>query len=143
MTAETVDPTSLDFDARYTAGIKRYEEGEALEVLIKYFQEMRKERADIRVSVALSWLYTLANQKDRALVYCKEAKSVPQGKYNHALALLTFKEKGVREKLDEAYQMGGEEGRKDAIENLQDAIKRRGGVYPAAEKMLGWLQEWG
>jgi hypothetical protein len=67
---------------------------------------------------------------------------VPQGKYNHALALLTFKEKGVREKLDEAYRMGGEEGRKDALENLQDAIKRKGGVYPAAEKMHKWLQDW-
>ncbi len=135
--------TALSYDERYTKLLERYESGEPPEALIPEFQQLRLEHADIRVAVALSWLYTLAGQKERALHYAKEAKGVPQGKYNHALALLTFKEKGVREKLDEAYRMGGEEGRKDAIDNLQDAIKRRGGVYPAAEKMLKWLQEWG
>lgn len=134
--------SALSYDERYAKGLERYEAGEAFDQLIPVFQELRKEKFDIRVAVALSWLYTLAGQKDRALTYCKEAKGVPQGKYNHALALLTFNEKGVREKLDEAYQMGGEEGRKDAIENLNDAIKRKGGVYPAAEKMLKWLQNW-
>lgn len=135
--------TALSYDERYQKLLERYESGETPEALIPEFQKLRTEHADIRVAVALSWLYTLAGQKERALHYCKEAKGVPQGKYNHALALLTFKEKGVREKLDEAYRMGGEEGRKDAIDNLQDAIKRKGGVYPAAEKMISWLQEWG
>jgi hypothetical protein len=135
--------TELTYDERYEKGIQRYEAGEPVEALIPYFQAMRTEKFDVRVAVALSWLYTLAGQKDRAVYYAKEAKAVPQGKYNHALALLTFKEKGVREKLDEAYAMGGEEGRKDAIENLQDAIKRKGGAYPAAEKMMKWLQDWG
>ena len=135
--------TQLTYDERYEQGIQRYEANEPIEALIPYFQQMRTEKFDVRVAVALSWLYTLAGQKDRAMYYAKEAKGVPQGKYNHALALLTFKEKGVREKLDEAYAMGGEEGRKDAIENLQDAIKRKGGAYPAAEKMLKWLQDWG
>lgn len=137
MTTET-----LSYDERYQKGLERYEAGESIEELIPVFQQLRQEKADIRVAVALSWLYTLAGQKDRSLFYCKEAKGVPQGKYNHALALLTFKEKGVREKLEEAYQMGGEEGRKDAIDNLKDAIKRKGGVYPAADKMLKWLEEW-
>ena len=141
MTTESTE-SALDFDERYAKGLERYEAGEAIDALIPTFMELRKEKFDVRVAVALSWLYTLAGQKERALLYCKEAKGVPQGKYNHALALLTFKEKGVREKLDEAYQMGGEEGRKDAIENLQDAIKRKGGVYPAADKMLKWLQDW-
>jgi hypothetical protein len=134
--------SALSYDERYAKGIERYEAGEAIDALIPTFAELRKEKFDVRVAVALSWLYTLAGQKDRAMMYAKEAKGVPQGKYNHALALLTFNEKGVREKLEEAYQMGGEEGRKDAIENLQDAIKRKGGVYPAAEKMLKWLQNW-
>jgi hypothetical protein len=137
MTTET-----LSYDERYTKGLERYEAGESIDALIPEFQQLRQEKFDIRVSVALSWLYTLAGQKERALFYCKEAKGVPQGKYNHALALLTFKEKGVREKLEEAYQMGGEEGRKDAIDNLKDAIKRKGGVYPAADKMIKWLEEW-
>ena len=44
--------------------------------------------------------------------------------------------------LEKLMKEGGEEGRKDAIENLNDAIKRKGGVYPAAEKMLKWLQNW-
>ena len=134
--------TELTYDERYEKGIQRYEAGEPVEALIPYFQQMRTEKFDVRVAVALSWLYTLAGQKELAIHYAKEAKAVPQGKYNHALALLTFKEKGVREKLEEAYQMGGEEGRKDAIENLEDAIKRKGGVYPAATKMLNWLKEW-
>ena len=134
--------TDLSYDERYAKGIERYEAGEAIDQLISTFAELRKEKFDVRVAVALSWLHTLAGQKDRAMLYSKEAKGVPQGKYNHALALLTFNEKGVREKLEEAYQIGGEEGRKDAIENLQDAIKRKGGVYPAAEKMLKWLQNW-
>lgn len=133
----------LSYDERYEKGLERYEAGDPIESLIPYFQQLRQEKFDVRVSVALSWLYTLAGQKERALHYCKEAKGVPQGKYNHALALLTFKEKGVREKLEEAYQMGGEEGRKDAIENLEDAIKRKGGHYPAAQKLVSWLNEWG
>lgn len=134
--------TATGYDERYTELIEQYEAGDAIETLIPEFQKLRQERGDIRVSVALSWLYTIQGDKDRSLHFCKEAKGVPQGKYNHALALLTFKEKGVREKLDEAYRMGGEEGRKDALENLQDAIKRKGGVYPAAEKMHKWLQDW-
>jgi hypothetical protein len=134
--------SALSYDDRYAKGIERYEAGESIDALIPTFAELRREKFDVRVAVALSWLHTLAGQKDRAMLYAKEAKGVPQGKYNHALALLTFNEKGVREKLEEAYQMGGEEGRKDAIENLQDAIKRKGGVYPAAEKMLKWLQNW-
>ena len=138
----TTETSSMSYDERYEKGIERYEAGEPIESLIPEFQKLRAEKFDIRVAVALSWLYTLAGQKDRALHFAKEAKAVPQGKYNHALALLTFKEKGVREKLDEAYTMGGEEGRKDAIENLQDAVKRKGGSYPAAEKMIAWLKEW-
>lgn len=133
--------TATTYDERYAKGIERYEAGEAIETLIPYFQQLRQEQFDVRVAVALSWLYTLAGQKERALHYCKEAKAVPQGKFNHALALLTFKEKGVREKLDEAYRLGGQEGVKDAMENLEDAIKRKGGHYPAAEKMLVWLKE--
>jgi hypothetical protein len=135
--------TELSYDERYEKGLQRYEAGEPIEELIPVFQKLRTELFDVRVAVALSWLYVLAGQKDRALHYAKEAKGVPQGKYNHALALLAFKEKGVREKLDEAYAMGGEEGRKDAIENLQDAVKRKGGAFPAAEKMIKWLQDWG
>src|SRR4051812_16965670 len=126
--------TELSYDERYEKGLQRYEAGDPIEELIPVFQKLRTELFDVRVAVALSWLYVLAGQKDRALHYAKEAKGVPQGKYNHALALLTFKEKGVREKLEEAYAMGGEEGRKDAIENLQDAIKRKGGSFPPAEK---------
>lgn len=133
---------ATSYDARYQALIERYEAGTPIDELIPQFQAMRQEQADVRVSVALSWLYILAGHKDRALHYCKEAKTIPQARYNHALALLTFKEKGVRDKLEEAYRLGGEDGRQDAIENLQDAIKRKGGSYPAAEKMLRWLQEW-
>ncbi|MEB3223171.1 MAG: hypothetical protein VKS61_13930 [Candidatus Sericytochromatia bacterium] len=133
-------PVAADFDTRYQELLDRYEGGEAIEALIPEFLKLRQEQADVRVSVALGWLYVLAGQKDRALHFCKEAKSVPQGKYNHALALLAFNEKGVREKLDEAYRLGGDEGRKDAIENLKDALKRRGGVFPAAEKMIRWLE---
>ena len=131
------------YDARYEEGIARYESGEAAEALITHFQQLRKEKFDIRVSVALSWLYTLTGKKDLALHYCKEAKSVPQGKYNHALALLAFKEKGVREKIEEAYRLGGSEGLRDAMENLDEAIKRRGGVYPEAERLLKYLRELG
>ena len=134
--------TELSYDERYEKGLQSYEAGEPIEALIPVFQKLRTEQFDVRVAVALSWLYILAGQKDRALHYAKEAKGVPQGKYNHALALLAFKEKGVREKLEEAYAMGGEEGRKDAIENLQDAVKRKGGAFPAAEKMIKWLEDW-
>jgi hypothetical protein len=131
---------AADFDARYQSILDRYEAGEAFDALIPELLKLRQEGPDVRVSVALGWLYVLTGQKERALHFCKEAKGVPQGKYNHALALLAFNEKGVREKLDEAYRLGGDEGRKDAIENLKDAIKRRGGVFPAAEKMLRWLE---
>jgi tetratricopeptide (TPR) repeat protein len=134
--------TPLSYDERYEAGIDRYEAQEPLETLIPHFQSLRQELPDPRVSVALSWLYTLSGDRDRALHHSREAKALPQGKYNHALALLTFNEKGVREKLEEAYHLGGEDGRKDAMENLQDAIRRKGGSYPAAEKMFKWLKDW-
>jgi hypothetical protein len=133
---------AASFDARYQALIERYEAGAPIEELIPQFQAMRQEQADVRISVSLSWLYILSGQKERAFHYCKEAKAIPQARYNHALAMLTFNEKGVREKLEEAYRLGGEEGRQDALENLKDAIKRKGGVYPAAQKMLRWLEEW-
>lgn len=131
--------TAKSYDARYEEGLKRYEAGEPLEALLPIFVTLRQEKPDVRVSVALSWLYTLSGDKAKALHYCREAKGVPQGRYNHALALLTFGEKGVREKLDEALRMGGEEGRQDAVENLKDAIAKKGGHYPAAQKLLGWL----
>jgi hypothetical protein len=137
---ETVE-VAQGYDERYEAGLARYEAGAPLSALIPVFVALRQEAFDVRVSVALGWLYTLSGDKERALRFCKEAKSVPQGRYNHALALLTFNEKGVRQKLEEAYQLGGEESRLDAIDNLKDAIARKGGVYPAAQKMLGWLNE--
>lgn len=140
MTVETAVPP--EYDQRYEALLGRYESGEAMDALIPEFVALRRERPDLRVAVALSWLYTLTGKRDEALRYSREAKGVAQGRYNHALALLTFNEKGVREKLEEAYRLGGEQGRQDAIENLKDAIKRKGGLFPAATKMVQWLENW-
>lgn len=140
MTVDTAP--ELDYDQRYEEVLQRYEAGEAMDGLIPPLVALRRERADIRVAVALSWLYTLTGKRDEALRYAREAKAVAQGRYNHALALLTFNEKGVREKLEEAYRLGGEQGRQDAMDNLRDALKRKGGLYPAATKMLQWLETW-
>lgn len=132
-------PTTED---RYQEGLKRYEDGAPLEEVLAWFQDLYRESPnDVRVIVSLSWLHTLLGHKEPALRFSKLAKGTPQGRYNHALALLTFKEKGVREKLEEAVNMGGHEGLHDAMENLEEAIQRKGGSYPAAEKLLGWLKD--
>lgn len=140
MTVETLSPT--EYDQQYEALLARYESGESMEGLIPEFMALRRDRPDIRVAVALSWLCTLCGKRDDALRFAREAKGVAQGRYNHALALLTFNEKGVREKMEEAYRLGGEQGRQDAIDNLKDAIKRKGGLFPAATKMVDWLERW-
>lgn len=127
---------------RYEEGLKRYESGAPLEEVLAYFQELRKDATnDVRIAVSLSWLNILLGHKEPALRYAKEAKGTAQGRYNHALALLAFGEKGVREKLMEAVELGGHEGMHDALDNLQDAIQKKGGSYPPAEKMIRWIQE--
>ncbi len=129
-------------EERYEEGLKLYESGAALEDVLKFFQDLRKDVPnDVRVAVSLSWLNILLGNKEPAIRYAKEAKNTAQGRYNHALALLAFGEKGVREKLIEAVELGGHDGMHDAVENLQDAIQKKGGSFPAAEKMIRWIQE--
>lgn len=129
-------------EERYEEGLKQYESGAALEEVLKFFQELRKDAPnDVRIAVSLSWLNILLGNKEPAIRYAKEAKATAQGRYNHALALLAFGEKGVREKLIEAVELGGHDGMHDALENLQDAIAKKGGNFPAAEKMIRWIQE--
>ncbi len=129
-------------EERYDEGLKLYESGAPLEEVLKFFQDLRKDAPnDVRLAVSLSWLNILLGNKEPAIRYAKEAKAVAQGRYNHALALLTFGEKGVREKLFEAIELGGHDGMHDAVENLQDAIQKKGGSFPAAEKMIRWIQD--
>ncbi|MNY01361.1 hypothetical protein D3C86_1338890 [compost metagenome] len=134
--------TTQTTEGRYEEGLKRYEEGAPLEEVLAHFQALYKDTPnDVRVIVSLSWLHILLGNKAEALAFSKAAKGTAQGRYNHALALLTFKEKGVREKLDEAIRMGGHEGMHDAMANLEDAIQRKGGDFPAAQKLLAWIKE--
>lgn len=129
-------------EQRYEEGLKLYESGAALEEVLKFFQELRKDAPnDVRIAVSLSWLNILLGNKEPAIRYAKEAKATAQGRYNHALALLVFGEKGVREKLIEAVELGGHDGMHDALENLQDAIAKKGGAFAPAEKMIRWIQE--
>lgn len=135
MTTETISD-------RYEAGLKRYEEGAPLDELVTYFQALYQEDpSDMRIIVSLSWLHLLLGHKEQALAFSKKAKGTAQGRYNLALAQLTFKEKGVRVTLEEAVRLGGHEGLHDAMDNLEDALRRKGGSYPAAEKMLAWIKE--
>lgn len=129
-------------EERYDEGLKLYESGAPLEEVLKFFQDLRKDAPnDVRIAVSLSWLNILLGNKEPAIRYAKEAKAVAQGRYNHALALLAFGEKGVREKLFEAIELGGHDGMHDAVANLEDAIQKKGGSFPAAEKMIRWIQE--
>jgi hypothetical protein len=135
MTAETLS-------SRYEAGLKRYEEGAPLDEVLAEFETMHLEAPnDARILVSLSWLHLMLEHKDQAIAFSKKAKGTAQGRYNLALAQLTFKEKGVRQTLEEAVRLGGHDGLHDAMDNLEDAIKRKGGSYPAAERMLEWLKE--
>lgn len=134
--------TTSTTEGRYELGLQRYEDGAPLEEVLALFQELYQETPnDVRVAVSLSWLHILMGNRDQAILFSRKAKGTAQGLFNHALALLTFKEKGVREKFEEAVHFGGHEAMHDAMENLQDAIKRKDGVYPAAEKMMQWLNE--
>jgi len=127
---------------RYEEGLRLYESGAELQETLKFFQDLRKDAPnDVRIAVSLSWLNILLGNKEPAIRYAKEAKSTAQGRYNHALALLTFGEKGVREKLFEAVEQGGHDGMHDALANLQDAIEKKGGSFPPAEKLVRWIQE--
>lgn len=129
-------------DTRYEEGLSMYEQGAPLDHVLAHFQALAKDApGDARIAVSLSWLHTLQGNKTEALHWSKLAKNTAQGRFNHALALLTFGEKGVRQKLEEAIRMGGPDGVKDAIENLEEAVARKGGSYPAAEKLIAWLKE--
>ncbi|MBU6429535.1 MAG: hypothetical protein KGR26_11020 [Cyanobacteria bacterium REEB65] len=128
-------------DAKYEAGIQLYDKGAPLEEVLTHFEELRSEAPnDVRVAVSLSWLYILLGDKTKALACCREAKGTAQGKFNQVLAYLAFGEKGVRERFQEAVDFGGHEGIHDAMANLREAISRKGGSFPAAEKMLQWLE---
>lgn len=136
-----METAQKSFEERYDEGLKLYTDGAPLEEVLAYFNELRLEANDIRVFVSLSWLHILLGHKEQAFTYLKEAKKTIQGQYNYVLALLTFGGTGVRERFETAVDNGGTEGISDAIENLEDAIQRKGGSYPAAEKMLRWLKD--
>jgi hypothetical protein len=127
---------------RIQAALDQYEQGTDLETCLGLFEALRKDApTDPRVIIGLGWLHLLLGHKSQALSFCRATKNLPQGRYNLALAMLTFGEKGVRDVFIKAVEMGGHEGMHDAVHNLQDAIARRGGTYPAATKMLAWIEE--
>lgn len=133
---------STAIDADYEAGLKLYDEGKPLEEVLALFEDLRKKApTDVRISVSLGWLHILLGNKQKALLFTKEAKGTVQGRFNLVLAYLAFGEKGVREKFEEALSMSDHEGLHDAMANLEDAIARKGGSYKPAEKMLAWLKE--
>jgi tetratricopeptide (TPR) repeat protein len=129
-------------DEAYEAGLKFYDEGKPLEEVLAHFEELRRQApTDVRVAVSLGWLHILLGNKQKALLYTREAKHTTQGRFNIVLAYLAFGEKGVREKFEEALGHSDHDGLHDAIHNLDDAISRKGGSFPPAEKMLKWIQE--
>jgi len=131
-----------EIDSEYEAGLKLYDENKPLEEVLAFFEDLRhKAPTDVRVAVSLGWLHILLGNKQKALAYCREAKGTAQGRFNLALAYLTFGEKGVREKFEEALHASDHEGLHDAMANFQDAIVRKGGSFKPAEKMLGWIEE--
>ncbi len=134
--------TTAAIDAGYEAGIKLYDEGAPLMDVVTHFERLQLQApTDVRIAVSLSWLHILLGNKAKALNYCRQARSTAQGRFNQVLAYLEFHEKGVRERFEEAVDEAGHEGIHDAIANLEDAIKRKGGTFPAAAKMLGWLRD--
>lgn len=130
-----------DLEQAYEAGLRRYLDGDPLgEVLADFEALARLHPRDPRLVLSLSWLYTLEGHKEPALQYAKLARTSAQGRFNQVLAMLTFGEKGVRDRFEEAYHSAHPDEIQDAIDNLNDALARKGGQYPAATKMLDWLQ---
>ncbi|MEB3187015.1 MAG: hypothetical protein VKP72_06210 [bacterium] len=135
----TTAPTVED---RIQTALEHYEQGVELAACLAEFEALRKDApTDPRVIIGLGWLHILLGNKSQAMSFCRAAKNLPQGRYNMALAMLTFGEKGVRDVFLKAIEMGGHEGLHDAVHNLEDAIARRGGDFPAAKKMLAWIDE--
>ena len=133
---------SPSIDAEYESGLKRYDEGGPLEDVLDYFTELHgRAPSDVRIAVSLSWLHILVGNKDKAIFFSREARTTAQGRFNLALAYLAFGEKGVREKFVDAVEQAGHDGLHDAIGNLEDAVKRKGGKFAPAEKMLKWIEE--
>lgn len=133
---------STAIDADYEAGLKLYDEGKPLEEVLAFFEDLRaKAPTDVRISVSLGWLNILLGNKQKAILFTKEAKGTVQGRFNLVLAYLAFGEKGVRERFEEAVAMSDHDGLHDAMANLEDAIARKGGTYKPAEKMLAWLND--
>lgn len=133
---------SPSIDAEYEAGLKRYDEGGSLQDVLDYFTELHgRVPSDVRIAVSLSWLHILVGNKDKAIHFSREARSTAQGRFNLALSFLVFGEKGVREKFEEAMAQAGHDGLHDAVGNLEDAVKRKGGKFAPAEKMLKWIEE--
>ncbi len=133
---------TTDIDTDYEAGLELYDEGKPLAEVLAHFEELRRKApTDVRVAVSLGWLHILLGNKQKALLYCREAKGTVQGRFNLVLAYLAFGEKGVRERFEEALGSSDHDGLHDAMHNLDDAIARKGGSFKPAEKMLAWLQE--
>ena len=134
--------TEATIDAEYEEGIRLYDQKAPLEQVLAHFEQLRlKAPQDARIAVSLSWLYILLGNKSKALAFSRQARGTAQGRFNQVLAYLAFGEKGVRERFLEAVELGGHEGIHDAVANLHDAIDRKGGTFPAAVKMLRWLDE--
>lgn len=130
----------MDLEQAYEAGLQRYLAGDPLAEVLADFEAMaRQHPRDPRIILSLSWLYTLEGHKEPALRYAKQARTSAQGRFNQVLAMLTFGEKGVRDKFEEAYHTAQPDEIQDAVDNLNDALARKGGQYPAATKMLDWL----
>ncbi len=133
---------STGIDAEYETGLKLYDEGRPLAEVLAFFEDLRKKApTDVRISVSLGWLHILLGNKQKAILYTREAKGTVQGRFNLVLAFLAFGEKGVRERFEEALAMSDHDGLHDAMANLEDAIERMGGRYKPAEKMLAWLKD--
>lgn len=133
---------STAIDAEYEAGLKLYDEGNSLDEVLLFFEDLRKKApTDVRISVSLGWLHILLGNKQKAMLYTREARGTVQGRFNLVLAYLAFGEKGVRDRFEDAVANSDHDGLHDAMANLEDAIGRKGGTFKPAEKMLAWLKD--
>ncbi|PSF39039.1 hypothetical protein C7H19_03010 [Aphanothece hegewaldii CCALA 016] len=129
----------------FEEGLKRYQEGEAPEVLLPVFQDIcDRTPKNASAWACVAWLYLLMDKPKTALKAAQKSVKLdatsPQARINLALAILDSGEKGVRPHIQVVQQIMtlDAEIRKDIEENIEDGLSRKPD-WESLKRIKSWL----
>lgn len=134
----------------FEQGLELYENNGPLgDVITKFEEGLTLSPKDSTGYTCLAWLHLLRNEGEDAvkgLSYAHKAVALSrqnaQAYFNLTLAMLVNKEKGVRGIFQRAMSLcsSNPEDYQEALENFEDALKRREDFTEAA-KILNWMKD--